>query len=247
MELYKIGDDRAYAFVSSKGGTVHEFVRYGDDIVAPYKIINGIARGGIQICSPFFGPPGESMPSLPRHGWLRDQELEVVSINKSFIMLGGENEPCEDYPWKLSYNVVVTVSDDGSLKVALIVTRLDDGEFFIAPINPGFHPYFCSNPKDLIARCLARIGSDVIADFPSKSQMIPQNGLILVRSGKNTVRVNLTEGFNSFSQLILWSDNADEYFCLEPVLTHPNEFGTPKGQFLDCAGSKIFSFKLEVL
>ena len=231
-----IGNNNVFAVVSSVGATVKRFVRDGKELIFPERMVGDKFRGGIPICFPFFGKPIEAFSSFPRHGWLRHQELELYLYRDTSdqVVFVGENEVTEEFPWKLKYAVTISIDPmAGFLMLELVVERLLDGEYFRAPINPGFHPYFCSDfskpPKYSIAKCLARVGSRVLTDFKKESEIITVDNPILVKSGERTLNMELGGDFNSASQLTLWSDNADEYFCVEPILMHPNVFAELEG------------------
>lgn len=139
----------------------------------------------------------------------------------------------------MRYEVIVSIDPaNSSLTLKLITERLNDGEYYRAPINPGFHPYFYADSsktsRHSIARCMARVGSRVLTDFKMESEKVVADSSILIRSGNQTLSMQLYGDFNLDSQLTLWSDNADEYFCVEPVLTHQNVFAeTEGGKFLN--------------
>lgn len=242
--LKAIGSKDTYAIISSIGAAVKEFVYRGKNFIYPERMIGEKSRGGIPICFPFFGKPIEALSSFPRHGWLRHQELRLHQDTPNQIVLTGRNRITKEFPWKLRY--VVTISIDprvGYLALKLVTERLRDGEYFRAPINPGFHPYFCSDlsrpPRHSIARCLARVGPCVLADFKKESEIIVVDNPILIKSGEGTLKMELNGDFNSTSQLTLWSDNADKYFCVEPILTHPNVFAKPEGGKFLREGEKL--------
>ena len=231
-----IGNKHVCATVSSIGGTVEDFMFHSENIIFPSRLVGNKSRGGIPICFPFFGKPTKDFSSIPQHGWLRHQVVFV-----------GENKVTEEFPWKLHYTITVFVCPaDASLTVNLITERLKDGCFYSTPINPGFHPYFCSDKaKRCIARGMTRIGKRVITDFKKESAQVTVDNPILIKSGKQTVLMELTR---CVSQLTLWSDNPDEYFCVEPVLTSRDDFATPEdGRFLAEGGKFEMTMRLTVV
>lgn len=242
--LKTIGDKSTYAVISSIGATVKEFVYHGKNLIYPEMMVGEKSRGGIPICFPFFGKPIEALSSFPRHGWLRHQELELCQDTPNQIIFVGKNDLTEEFPWKLKYAVTISINPlTGLLELKLVTERLLDGQYFSAPINPGFHPYFCSDfskpPRHTIARCLARVGSNVLTNFEKESRIIIVDNPILIKSGGQTLSMELRGDFNPASQLTLWSDNADEYFCVEPLLTHPNIFAEPEGGKFINMGEKL--------
>jgi len=248
-----IGNKHVCAVVSSIGGTVENFVFHSENIIFPPKIVGDKSRGGIPIPFPFFGKPSKEFSSIQQHGWLRHQELRLYKESRNQVVFVGENKVIEDYPWQLKY--VITVSIDpatAALTLSLVIERLKDGCFFAAPINPGFHPYFCSDPSSssehCITRCLARVGSRVITDFEAGSSKIAVSHPILIKSGKRVLQMSLGGNFNSASELTLWTDNPDKYFCVEPVLTSRDAFAHPEnGKFLKEGEKLEMTMELRVL
>jgi galactose mutarotase-like enzyme len=251
--LKTIGDKSTYAVISSIGATVKEFVYRGKNLIYPERMVGEKSRGGIPICFPFFGKPIKALSSFPRHGWLRHQELESYWGAPNQVVFEGENEVTGEFPWRLKYLITISIAPlTGLLELKLVTERLLDGQYFSAPINPGFHPYFCSDfskpPRHTIARCLARVGSSVLTNFEKESRIIIVDNPILIKSGGQTLNMELSGDFNSASQLTLWSDNADEYFCVEPILTHPSVFAEPEGgKFLSMGEKSEMVMRLTVV
>jgi galactose mutarotase-like enzyme len=52
--------------------------------------------------------------------------------------------------------------------------------------------------------------------------------------------------FGKSSHVALWSDNI-AYFCVEPMLTYPDDFDTPKGKYLKEEEGITLSLRLTVL
>lgn len=228
--LKTIGSRESHAVISSVGATINTFVYRGENLIYPEGKIGEKSRGGIPICFPFFGKPPKNFSDIPQHGWLRKQELNLIEESEAYVVFSGVNERTSEFPWSLEYQIRVGILPTGCLMLNLITKRIKDGESRKAPINPGFHPYFCSNRSDdLVTKCTARIGSDVVTKFHKESVKTSVAEPILVRSGSRTLKMVLCGDFSYDSSLTLWSDNAEEYFCVEPVLTHPDLFNKPRG------------------
>ena len=223
-EKWLIGSekDKKYAIISSLGGTVTEFVWEGNNIIYPERKIGEKSRGGIPICFPYFGMPHERF-GTQKHGWLRNEELKLDCKTDNQIVLRGENEPTEKYPWRLRYCIKLLVGLSG-LKQSLTVKRLDDGKILSAPINPGFHPYFANHGNISVM-----INGERITNFPENSEKIAASDSIIIDSGKYLIQMELGGNYNEKSCITLWSDNCREYSCIEPVLTWPNLFGAANG------------------
>jgi galactose mutarotase-like enzyme len=240
LKQIEIKKKNSRAIVSSVGGTVVEFVHQDTDIVYPQTIVKKRGemknRGGIPICFPFFGPPKPGFRRLGQHGWLRNEELAVVSTSRNSVVFEGENRYRKTYPWRVRYRVTVSMIEDGLLETKLRVTRKKDGVVSKAPINPAFHPYFASSFEDR-ARIVDidtsnHLFSAGIEVHPNgRARILPAPDGILINLGLKTVRMSLGGDFSRGSCLVLWSDSG-KYFCVEPVLGDPDSFNTPNGIYL---------------
>ena len=158
-----IGDRYNFAEVSSLGAMVERYVVGGKRVLYNMKSVGDKTRGGIPICFPFFGSPPEGFRDIPQHGWLRHQQLEIKEKRSREIVFVGKNMPSDAYPWQLDYEITVLINMQSSLLLKVVTTRLSDGERYDAPFNPGFHPYFLSDPSKFhISRGMARVGSKVV-------------------------------------------------------------------------------------
>jgi D-hexose-6-phosphate mutarotase len=255
MKLYYLEDKntQAQAIVSPLGGQVIGYIKDGKEIICLQRTIGTKLRGGIPICFPFFGPPKPRFAGEPQHGWLRNQELDLyreitppiaVSFHGIWEKMGSEVVARDKrYPWALEYWAYTSLLDRGALGIMLRVRRLKDDIKEKMPINLAFHPYFAN-----LGRRAVKIGNKEITDFNEKAQIIPLNGQkeLLIDLGQKKIIMTLTRGFGDDSCVALWSDN-NEYFCVEPMMTHPDFFDTPKGRYLDQEEVLIFACTLFVL
>lgn len=235
---YTIGDLNAAVTVSDKGGKVIAYRWEGFDIIYPKKIVYGgnqKERYGIPICFPIFGPPPEKFAKeISQHGWLRDQYLNLVSKSDRSLTLMGVNKRKRAYRWLLRYQVTITVGAMGELEVKFQTERLHDGIEDDLPINVAFHPYFKNeNPGERAVT----VGEKVMTDINEKALIIPAEERMIIDLGRRKVEMFLGGDFESDPHVALWSDS-DKYFCVEPILTHPDDFDTPKGRYLG-QGEKI--------
>jgi D-hexose-6-phosphate mutarotase len=231
------------AIVSSKGGTVTNLVYKGMDIVYPQRTtVEKKVRGGIPICLPFFGPPKpEFAKEIPQHGWLRNEELELSTKSANSVTFSGISLYKRSYPWALRYIVDVSIKAEGVLELKLLVKRLKDGIAGKAPINPAFHPYFSNLGKRSV-----RIDGTKITEFGEAKILPIKNKVLFIDSGQAKIQMLLGGDFGKSSHVALWSDNI-AYFCVEPILTHPDDFDTPKGKYLKEGESITLSLRLTVL
>lgn len=221
----KIGSDGTYFIASSLGGMVREFVWQGIPIIYPERKVGEKSRGGIPICFPFFGKSPAAFSGIPQHGWLRHQELSCREESENHVIFRGSNEPSKQYPWLLEYEVRVSIDPEKGLDLALGVTRFPNGPLGPAPINIGFHPYF-SNLGQSIAVVSQK---DLAEEFHKESRKVPLNDVIFINNGKWIIRMKTGGDFNEKSCVTLWSDDAEKYFCVEPVQTYPDRFDNPEG------------------
>ncbi len=234
MKMFPLGEMGKYAIVSSKGATVVTHVVDNAVIIFPQTVIDSKPRGGIPICLPYFGEPRPKFREIGKHGWLRDQELNISWEKKNPFTLSGFRQMKMVYPWSLMYEVQFAVKPEGSLVIGLRIARLHDGIDGLAPVNPAFHPYFCSNLGTREAVVFVDDKGWVVEDGITK--IVPAGEKILINTGAKKVEMCLAGDFNRDSQparLALWTDNPQKYFCVEPMLTHPDVFDTPAGQFLE--------------
>lgn len=240
-----IGKEDTHAVIFPKGGIAAKFVVNDTDFIYPYRIVEGgKARGGIPICLPFLGRRPEYEPKIPKHGWLRDQELTVFRQSQNLLCLTGNNSHINPlvYPWRLSYSIIFEIIADGMLAIELQIKREKDGVPGLAPINPAFHPYF----SRLGMSCRAQIVRDFSViplfpnDFLAESKIVNDWGetILFFHGGENgngrmtTMILSGDFGLRGNPCFNLWSDDNKKYFCIEPVATHPSQFNTLFGMSL---------------
>ena len=232
MSLIKIGDKRVFAEASTTGSNLLRFSFHGLDIIFHPTDVGGKSRGGIFGCLPFFGSH-DDFPEISNHGWMRNQELEVENYSFNRLVLRGTNQGCGNYPWQLKYSMATSILREGCLAMTMVVERLNDGIEGLAPVNLGFHPYFCASQEKDGPACMVSVGNRIITSFHQTAEIIPVDGPIIVRSGNRLILMTLVGAFNASSRLALWSDDPTKYFCVEPMQTHPDAFNNAKyGRFL---------------
>lgn len=248
MAEYKISEGNAEAIVSDIGGTVLSFKVAGKDIIYPWRRTDdGKERGGIPICAPWFGSAPEF--GERKHGHLRELKADKVSyINDSSLEMVFEHPGSQGYPWAMEYILKVSVKRK-TLSVSIQTKRLDDGIFNRAPINPGFHPYFLGNEKNVL---VSTSGFETFSGFSKESKSFSAGGSIIaiVQSYKNSIRrtiiMRLAGDFSENSVVVFWSDNPEEYFCVEPVLEDKKVFDGPDGHLLHIGESVVISMSISL-
>jgi len=230
-KMFSLGEMGKYAIVSSKGSTVISYIVDNTVVIFPQTVIGSKPRGGIPICFPFFGHAKPKFAGeIPQHGWLRDQEFNLHKEKEnSFILRSFMNSRVkETYPWAFIYDVEISISPKGDLVFELRATRLDDGIDELAPVNPAFHPYFCN-----LGRKAVIINGEAWIAENGPAKIVPAAEEILIDMGAAQVKMSLAGDFDEKSCVALWTDNAEKYFCVEPVLTRPEDFDALGGEFLE--------------
>jgi galactose mutarotase-like enzyme len=237
------------ASISPLGGTIQGLQINGVDVLYPlFKTSDGKMRGGMPMCAPWFGNTQSPLDeSLPKHGLLRHLKPKSVGFQKTHTieMEFEDEENREKYSWNLKYLVTASV-DNNSLKTLVRITRVNDGLFDRAPVNFGFHPYFAvtGKPEDV----KVTIGADTHKGFSDKSKMIPLTSTsILIQQPNREIVMSLIGFPVTNSQIVLWSDAPEKYFCVEPILDDPKNFGTKNGFFLDIGQTMDFFIIITVL
>ena len=227
--------------ISRTGGTVLSFKVDGKDIFYPFHVTeDGKERGGMPLCAPWFGL---SEFAEKKHGFLRGIEAYVAIKKKNSVILRFRHQGIDKYPWALHYTVEYSVKD-GVLRTSLNTERLDDGIPGLAPVNPGFHPYFATDENTMYVLT----GNDMYDKFANEAKTVSletSSVLITQIAGKKKLVMH-TRGFALYeSRLVLWSDAPKNYVCVEPVLQDRKLFNTTEGIFLDEGESKELSMEVE--
>ncbi|MFH0987533.1 MAG: hypothetical protein V1841_01410 [Patescibacteria group bacterium] len=241
-EINYIADGGSASLVSAKGGTLMTFRRKGTNILFPQTKVGEKIRGGMHYCLPQFGPPKGILKEIGQHGWLRNELLEICSKSSKAMIFRGISKGRRGYPWMLEYLVNVSIDVEGILQVKLEVERPKDGIAGDAQINLAYHPYF----RNLGMRAV-KIGDREFDEFSEDANIVPLNGekTLIIDEGARKVKMTLY-GFGEESHVALWSDNKD-YFCVEPMMTHMNDFDTPKGRYLKQGEKIVLSITIAVM
>jgi D-hexose-6-phosphate mutarotase len=198
-------------------------------------------RGGVPICFPFFNASPPGMENIPQHGWLRNEELKGKIIQQTddevTVRFSKENQPLENYPWRLQYIITHKLTPK-TAETILEIERLSDGQKKNAPINPAFHPYFTirQTEKTKIGNHRPQFSNDFYyQEIPLKENSLQsKDGAIIIDTEGGLVEMK-TEGFKV---VCLWTDNFQEYACIEPVVDEHLKFNTLSGTFLK-SGEKL--------
>jgi galactose mutarotase-like enzyme len=222
---------KMHCSIDQLGAMVTQCSFKGVDVIHPLEMRGEKKRGGIPICFPFFGPARQQQfEQIAQHGWLRDQQLllEERSNTGCCATYAGTSGGRPSYPWQCTTTVTHAVRAR-SLDTFLFLRRHRDHAYGGMPVNPAFHPYFVSHGKRKVWIGTDRYGVSTCGD----AQCIPifDKDDIIIDTGYFQIRMIL-EGFDYETCLYLWSD-AEDYFCVEPVLYPPELFGTEQGISLE--------------
>ncbi len=249
MKLFGIRNGGGYATVSLEGGTVLSYMVENSVIIYPQTTVEMAGGrktiGGAFICFPLFGPPTSRFSSeISQHGWLRKQGLNLYKEGETSLILSGFRQKAGVYPWRVTYNIEISITSGGELFTGLTIHRLNDGIAGLAPVNPAFHPCFCH-----LGRSIAIIDGERFVVRSNQRQALPVKGKeILVDMGRRQVKMSLGSDFGKeyTPYVFLWTDSP-KYFCIEPILAHPGSFDSPGGKFLKQGETLSLSYSLSVL
>lgn len=229
MVEYPLEKNNTLVLVFDRGSTVTNFRVDKRDIFFPWQTRMEKARGGCPICAPWFGKSERG----PHHGHLRNLENGACEKIDSAAARMFFNRPGDNgYPWPMRYMVTTRLGEEGTMTVMLMIERGKDGIEESAPVNPGFHPYFCCDDAGKVKVWMA---GKTYSGFEEKARMIPvEDTQVMISSPGLNMKMLLLSGFRKgHSQLVFWTDNKDKYFCLEPILEDPSLFDTPQGRHLN--------------
>ncbi len=211
--------------VSSQGGTVSELKWRDINIFYPRQMVDGKLRGGNPVCCPFFGKLDE-FPGLPRHGWFREEELDLKTWEIDGVCKIGCHPIVlkrDDYLWFVYGLINHSLSASGLFTVLSVSSYI-----FRSPVNPGFHPYF----PTFGGECKITSGYETIAgiengeqgEFPAQLFPFPHLGRIYIQNKNGIISMMLSGDFSKESSVVIWSDKVEEYICVEPVFRKVGEY-----------------------
>lgn len=251
MEVKKSIDGKGkkrFIVVSSKGATVTKFSWDGYDIIYPQLLkkvklgkneTKNKLRGGIPICFPFFGPPPEKHAGLDKHGWLRNQELNLENEDDQSLRFWGLNTKNCYYEFCIFQQIRVSLTKEKGLCINFIASRSkSDLPYKKASINPAFHPYFSN-----LGNRSVRIGKKIITEFTEEAVILPAKKEMIIDLGAKKVKMTIDGNFRKDPYVALWSDSKD-YFCVEPILGNPKNVGTSKGRTMKEFFRMTFNLKV---
>jgi hypothetical protein len=236
-----IENQNTIATISDDFPTITSWQVDGIDILFPEQIlpIDGKQRkrGGIPICFPNFGKPvNYKGAQIPQHGFLRDTKkaLAVSQTASDVIVMGGIID-AYDVSYKMNIKMRVhRLFNTPTLTQVLSVWSGNPSQEM--PICLGFHPYFKVNRKYLnFLRDGKAMNMDLFSDENLlHAQTFDFNNIFEVQlNEKLSVTMICLDNFETgHQQVCIWSDNPEEYVCIEPIIHNSKLFGTSQGHFV---------------
>lgn len=192
------------AIISTSGGYVTNLADERGDILFPKRTLTAPegsekTRGGCHVCSPNFGPGGES--GLAQHGYGRTSEWKVVEQSETQVtlLLMGEKQ-YETLESHLVYQIA-----DMSFEMSLQLKNTGDAPLAVAP---GFHPYFSYRGALPIVNNAPTTDLSHFLD----TVFIDGNEQSLTVAGRN-----LTLRSDQLTKWAVWTDQLGGYLCVEPT------------------------------
>ncbi|NQV00932.1 MAG: hypothetical protein HQ537_02340 [Parcubacteria group bacterium] len=213
---------------SEVGARVSFLQKDNKHFIFPQQIIKerdrDMMRGGMHPCSPIFGKKTGEFNAIPQHGGLRDIVWQIKSQRNNSVEYECKFE-LEGY--RLAYNVCYRLLGHCLQAMTIIKNRLN----MPVPFEFGWHPYFFApNGADI-----SFIGSGtkpIHIDQSYGPRIFADNKIVEIKL-HNIGTVNLLFGKGFVDRYVcIWTDNK-QYVCVEPLLSHPDDFNTEKGFFLE--------------
>ena len=237
----KIDNQNHIADISDAFPTITSWKVDGIDVLFPEQnmLINGQKkkRGGIPICFPNFGKPiSYGGIEIPQHGFLRDKEKMFyrAQTQNHFVVMSGMVDA-----YGLSYSTSIKMQVHHQFNTPTLIQELSvwsGDKFKTMPLCLGFHPYFKVNRKYLN---FIRDGKAMNMEIFSGEKLLQAQKFdfknvfeIQLDERLSVVMVCLGDFETGHQQVCIWSDNPDEYVCVEPIIHKPELFGTLFGHFV---------------
>lgn len=181
-----------------------------------------VIRGGMHLCSPIFGEKDGEFNTIPKHGGLRSAVWQLDNSSRDHS-IKYEYELKIDGYW-LIYNICYRLLHNCLQVITMIENKLDTP----VPFEFGWHPYFFApNGADI-----SFVNSNIHIRQAYGPKIFNDDKIIVIElRGIGTVNLLLDKGFNN-KHVCIWTDSK-RYVCVEPLLSHPDDFNTERGFFLE--------------
>jgi galactose mutarotase-like enzyme len=253
-QIYELIDSTTNSWVKAapeRGGIIIGFGVQGEEILFLNKetFYNKEAniRGGIPILFPISGQleNGEyewegQVYQMKNHGVARNNPWEVIETTNNQeaalkMALYSNEETKKSYPF--DFEVIFTYILKGNrLTIQQEYSNKSDTPM---PIYAGFHPYFKTSSKNLQYETDANTyldyndmlikkvsdGLDLTGKKESFGLLDPVKNEISFTLPENKRKIRLTYG-DDFKYVILWSEEGQDFVCVEPWMANTKELNT---------------------
>lgn len=217
---------------SAIGARIISLTKNGKDFIFPQQFVGkvkgiNVIRGGMHPCSPIFGKKDGQFAAIPQHGGLRDIDWRLVNATDD----DGIEYQCEfkQFDYWLVYSVHYRLVSN----CLRVITRIENKLSVPVPLEFGWHPYFFAPEGAKISFSLHPENRPIFVDQPYSPQIFETSKTIKINLvGVGRVRLYTLQGFAT-GRVCIWTDWRKEYVCVEPLLSHPDDFNTQEGIFLD--------------
>ena len=227
-----------------RGGILIQLTLHGEEILflnkETFADVSKNIRGGNPVLFPICGPlPNNEYTmngqtyTMRQHGFARNKAWEVVeySASKATLQLKDDEETRAQYPFAFCLQFTYELKD-GKLRIHQTYENLSSEEM---PFYAGFHPYFIGNHSKSTYQIQAPrywdYSDDKTKPYTCKlnEQQIFDSKLFSGVTGSEASfkdsRYELQVRYsNHFKWIVVWSEQSDEYICLEPWMAGPLGF-----------------------
>ena len=244
----------------------------------------GNVHGGIPILFPFAGrcfhdgkedkwSPSSGDPlSMPMHGFAKNSDFYVRSIDQSGFEVELIQKENQSYPYDYTFTVIYHFLEL-SLQISLILEN--EGRTPI-PWSAGLHPYFqvpwrkhltlrehtlkiransvyqYQNGGNLIKKasskddCYRLDAPDLVNSI--FNQTTEPSAEICLGNGEETIRISEVGGAKTGSRLtfLTWTKPESPYFCVEPWMSPPNSPANGTTRLVGPAARDEFTVEIEL-
>lgn len=219
--------------VDTLGAYQNKFTKDGENVYYPKSYLEKDGktklRGGSHVCLPHFGVSEKVNQS--NHGFARDSEWEVVEQTENKVKLH-LNEEIDGYEFMHAY---LTYELVGNRFISIIEVENKGEDKFT--ISPAFHPYFEFTTKEEL------FIDDKSVEFNKElDESIFEGNIENVKTG----RFDITFEEERMPKYVVWSDQIDNYICIEPTNNHKALADGEELVVVEPNTKEIFKFEIVV-
>lgn len=208
----------------------------GTDLLYPLHEKGDEMRGGAPMCAPMFSVQQRPVTGcrLPIHGILmyrNDAEVTFDEPANTWTAIT-HHKADENFAWDFTATTTITIPINWNSETSKLIHQFtikrnaDCINPHEMPLSLGFHSYFNTFGEDF--RIIINDNEQTKANIPPS---IIDSEFAHLREGEaavlRTATGELTITPIGYDEYCLWTDNIDQYFCIEPIYQY-REFGLPK-------------------